>query len=169
MRPMGKPKATQRSTALPRFLIAPIAFLVVVISMPILLLIALILVPVVLPFRMVKRLRFLRRNDGLAFLVVTRRNGWFEFIQNNVVPALPPTVSCAWAHGTRTERPHPLFTYLPTLPRPPPRPFLIQVDSYRLKLIPLHDDFWPLKALGKRDPQTQEAVLLLLNEKLAGA
>ena len=112
----------------------------------------LIIVPpivVLLSIRFRARLLFFcLRFDGTVFLVAGRNRGWYDFIRNNVIPALPPDVRVLWyrAGGPRTgARRHRLIQLL--LYRGPigTKPLLVRVRKSGFTVLPVHRDLLPLK------------------------
>src|SRR5438477_12295115 len=51
--------------------------------------------------RWVKAYRFRRRFRGKSLLICSRRHGWYDFIMNNVVPALPDDCTVEWPQSFR--------------------------------------------------------------------
>ncbi len=150
--------------ALRAIAIAP-GFAILIVALPIIIALS----PFILLNGAISHFRYLRRHRGRTYLVASRCRGWFDFIDNNVLPALPAAVVLVWCEEARR---HSFFPPpLGHLPRKHPhaRPFLVHVTRFKMVPIPLHDALRPMKAASrKRDPAVQAQVRRILDEALAG-
>ena len=119
--------------------------------------VVLIALPAILVWKWYRKHQFVRAHEGTAFVIVTRRHGWKELIENNVVPALPAGVVAVW-DGDRMDGFRP--TDLPEIR--PTRPYLISLRGRRVSVRPLHEDLRPFKQRGKRNEATQAEIRRLI-------
>jgi hypothetical protein len=111
--------------------------------------------------------RFRKAHAGETFLVATRRNRWFDFIINNVVPVLPPGTTVIWLSRDR-DADDPLRRALRAAKHPDvPRPLLVYVTPFEITSVPLHASLWPLKNRApQRDTSVQEQVALIIESAM---
>src|SRR5262245_47743982 len=66
--------------------------------------------PFIIVWSYLEKRRFFKRYAGTWLLVSGRRGGWYDFVANNVIPALPMNASHVWhSRGNRsptTTPPH---------------------------------------------------------------
>ena len=134
-------------------------------------LLALPVFPFLLGFRLYRKRRFCRLNAGRWFLVVSRRRGWYDFILNNVLPVLPPQASCVWVEQPHREprRDQNVLLILGRHRRGVRKPFMVVVESRRLKVVHLHDQLRPFKQTRAQDETVREAISALLTAAGHGA
>jgi hypothetical protein len=109
--------------------------------------------------------KFCRAYEGKSLLVVGTRSGWHDFIQNNVMPALPDTSAVLWVpRRHRKERmPFPANAVQYMFPRLP-RPFYLTVANGHATVMLLHDALMPYKSQIGRDGKVIEEVKRLLRD-----
>lgn len=146
------------------------------ILVPLLLLVLLAALPIILvqcyfeESKAKKRLRRLRKERaGCVYLICSRRRGWFDFIGNNVAPALPPTVELAWYKvNPRAATTADDLTFL--LWRcgggGTSKPLMMMVGKDDIRTESLHEALVPLKTTVKKDTATQERCRAILAEAM---
>ncbi len=163
-------KATRRGVIVSGAIGLPIALIFLVPVVGVILIAAIPAAPCVLILRYARHRAFCRRHRGQAFLICSRRRGWFHFIRNNVITVLPPEVACLWTPGGKSDvldkevswilqREFKAVMYLN-------RPFLLVVDVGRCRFVRLHEALFPLKGAAKVSRETQERVRALVMEAL---
>ena len=99
--------------------------------------------------------RFRRQFRGRYILVSTTRDGWHDFIVNNVVPVLPEGSAVEWTRSRHVWRP--VLAALRALHVQDERPLLVYVGK-RVRGVSLKENLLPLRANVKKDPETQRRV-----------
>jgi len=145
--------------------------LVTLLLLPIVVFVGILAIPFILaylPFRFAARLWFRSSHIGHAYLMVTRSSGWAEFIDNNVLPVLPPNMTCVSDKHPEAKDQKLVDLVRREVRRPVPRPYLVTVGRWRCRAIPLHDRWLEWKEQAReRSPQTQEKVRQSLAEALS--
>ncbi len=96
--------------------------------------------------------RFRKRQAGSFYLLCSRRRGWFEFVQNNVAPVLPPNVHLIWHRTDYGPEPDDVGRLLARSGvYGVSKPALIAVKKDRVQVRSLHADLVSLKATPARD------------------
>jgi hypothetical protein len=111
--------------------------------------------------------RFLRftafrlRHRTRRYLVSTRRNGWYDFVQNNVVAVLPPRTEVLFVgpYGRgRGARPPRVLALAQRAIWGQPKPYLLVVSPWGFRVKPLHAPLRSLRNGSARDPSVQAAI-----------
>ncbi|HSV43127.1 MAG TPA: hypothetical protein VLJ10_01105 [Candidatus Bathyarchaeia archaeon] len=119
---------------------------------------------------------FRRRENGAFYLVCSRANGWYDFLKNNVIPVVPPTMKILWlsterstTHATAVP---PLLEYLAqSRIFGTSKPFLAAVSRQGLRVKSLNQEMLALKKVAKVSEATQTAcreILLSAQKELKG-
>jgi hypothetical protein len=104
------------------------------------------------------------RRHCWTYLVCSPRRAWHEFIENNLLPALPESVGVAWTSG-------PLVASKPLrrifgAGAGKGKPYLAHVAALRTRVYPLHQLLQPLKSRSHRDESVQQELRTLLDQQL---
>ena len=124
--------------------------------------------PILLVVDWVRKRDFIWRHTGQAFLVPQRRHGWYDFILNNVKPALPPRAVCLWIDGAEPLPDVEFYiNWRIRRPRKLRRPYLVVISQERrLRIVPLHEALLPLKPHAKKSLATQQAVAEVIRKSI---
>lgn len=129
--------------------------------------------PVWLPSALFDRARrasrqrhFIREHASHVFLVWHARRGWYDFVRNNVLPALPPNVI---AVQDRRHGGEDLAMIRRTAAPPgracPSHPFLAKIGQQHSPLISLNMALQSMKSRRRRDKGVQDEMRQLLGRE----
>jgi hypothetical protein len=115
-----------------------------------------------------KRLKRLREEKaGTIYLVCSPRRGWFDFIQNNVVPVLPPTIELAWYRvDHRAAADDMTFLLWRCGGYRASKPLVMMVGEDEVRTESLHQALASLKPTVRKDAETQEKCRAIIAEAL---
>ena len=131
------------------------------ILLPLLMLVAVILLlPLLIPIMLAAaygdwqfQRTFRREHAGRVFLVCSRRRGWQACLENNILPALPPSVTAVWLETPgglqdviRAARLRPRFVSVP---------YLLLVSKSEITVRALNERLLHLKRPGRRSVTAQ--------------
>jgi hypothetical protein len=101
-------------------------------------------------------------NRGKRFLLYTRRHGWNEFVQNNLIPACGPHIeSVDVTGGGRTQRPW-RESHLQAATFCRSKPLLAEVSFFGVRCVSLNETQLPFKQYGSRKREVQQELSALL-------
>ncbi len=110
--------------------------------------------------------QFFRREDGNFFLVCSSKRRWYDYLQNNVVPVLPPNVELCW-YKPHCKKPR----IVPWLWRSKifdiPKPYLALVTQSKIVVVSLNDDLQEMKQYTAKDQNTQLRSKDIIERKMA--
>jgi hypothetical protein len=138
-----------------------------VLLLPLLLAVAVLAMPLVLLLQGYEflRLRWYCWSSGCwTYLVCSPRRAWNEFLENNVLAALPEGVGVAWTSGQHAAA-KPLQRLFGA-GTGKGKPYFAHVGMLSTTVYPLHQLLQPLKAIARRDAETQEFLRGLLEREL---
>lgn len=104
------------------------------------------------------------RNSQKIYIVCSRRHDWYDFLVNNVVPVLPPSMSLVWfepASGKVRGRAFPASIRKALRDRD--RPALVVVTRGAFRLVPLHQELSKWKPFARRSAAVQSHVRRILD------
>lgn len=103
------------------------------------------------------------RHSGTTFVICSRRDGWHEFLVNNLVPIVPERTTVMWFESASRN------VAARSFPRScqralakAGRPTLLTVVHGGIRVVPLHDELTPWKGYVARDAQVQARVCEIL-------
>jgi len=99
--------------------------------------------------------RFRRRYRDRCLLLCGRRHGWYDFIHNNVAPALPPDCELVWSAAA-----------LPRLRPGGPKPLLVCVNGGRIHARSLHAELLPLRKSAAVNAEVQREVAEIIRRAM---
>lgn len=138
----------------------------VVVALPFLPLFCICAVAKVLLWERWRDRRYCRKNDGRCFLVWTSRRGWHDFTVNNVLPALPESVSSVRTGMRAHPPPVRLMQLLWRHKVRLARPYLLRVRRTGIVGLPLNGPLGALKACGKKDEKVRSLVRHVILEAM---
>lgn len=148
---------------------------VLVLVIPLVLVLLIVLLPFILVgvFIREKKIkarlkRFRTKEAGKFYLICSRRAGWYEFIQNNVIPILPPTVKITWYRRDREQIEDDIHLLLSRSSEAygVPKPFLVAIWVDNVKVESLHEALIELKEHRHKDETTRERTRDIVQSKL---
>jgi hypothetical protein len=125
----------------------------------------------VLPFIILKDkislIRFRNKNDGNIYLICTRRRGWYDFLNNNVISVLPGNFRTAWHHRARDSKRDPIFE---NIARAKifgiEKPYLVIVKNNSFQVISLNKTFQEIKKVQEKSKETQSKALEIIRNNI---
>ena len=115
-----------------------------------------------------RTLRFCRENCGKIFLICSRRRGWYEFLENNLIPAIPENIEPVWIESKYKDRKvKPLFVAMNRFYSPASKPFLLKVESNTLRRKSLNGILQNYKSKGKKDSSIHRDLNKIVEEQVA--
>jgi len=104
--------------------------------------------------------RFKNRYRGRCLLVVGSRHGWYDFVRNNIAPALPTKTELVWTTRSNVS----LLSALSSLRISGAKPLLVYVGpSKKLAHMSLHAQLLPFKHFAARNKDVQQQVSAIID------
>ena len=109
-------------------------------------------------------------NQDKLYFFYSNKNGWGDFVVNNIIPALPVDTSVYNIYRDKPNPVHNIYSiiYTGTKSWSTPRlPFIIKLTTKTPTIFGFHDDYAKIKKQSsKRDSSLQETIRQRVTEKL---
>lgn len=141
--------------------------LLLVLLMPLFVLIAILAMPLVLLFQAIDHLQlrsYCWRHQVWTFLIVSKRRGWHEFVDNNIRPVVPADVALLWCDEVVT--PGSPMRWLVSGAIGQGKPCLVQVTPFHQRARSIHNRLQSKKSQRHIDPALQTLLREILREEL---
>jgi hypothetical protein len=106
------------------------------------------------------------RSGVRCYLVCSSRRGWNEFVENNLLAALPPGVAPVWTGAPSDVLSRMALESLFSRGAGVPKPYLAEVRPLGIRICPLHERLLPLKTHGYKDAELQGLLRDVLQREL---
>ena len=141
---------------------------------PVVAVLAPIAIVIFLPFMIVYGIKsglglmiFKRREAGRCYLICTSKRRWYDFLNNNVVPALPPNTRVVWHKpgGRNTE--DMIFTQLRRSNHfAVSKPYLVLVTKRKLQVRTINDRLQHLKPFARVSEEIRSACVSIIQDTI---
>ena len=133
-------------------------------------LIYLIIFPLIVFFSLKENIflrRFRKRNAGCVYLICTRKKGWYNFLNNNVIPVLPDNFKTVWLHAERESKIEYILKCVgSTKMFCIEKPYMVIVRKDCFDIISLNKVFQGIKQIQKKDKKAQSKALKIINDNV---
>jgi hypothetical protein len=107
------------------------------------------------------------RKGQWRYLVYSSRSGWYDFVTNNVLPALPDGVGTVAIKRRRSEPDTLPFQSLLRAGDGVPKPYLATVRlPFGVRTESLNIELWQLKKQAARNDEVQRLLRMLLTKRI---
>jgi hypothetical protein len=130
----------------------------------------------ILPFIILKEKislkRFRDKNSGYIYLICTRRRGWYDFLNNNVIPVLPDNFKIAWHQRGRDTTRIPIIRdpIFENIARAKifgiEKPYLVIVEKKSFQVLSLNKTFQEIKKVQDKSKETQSKALEIIRSSI---